>query len=524
MLALVRQSGMKILAWKKYERPQGSQALRPCAGQARRVLQTGPFLHQGKLKFSQYLAVVGFLSCSIGAYGQTAPSSPDHPWHAPAEQQLQTAVKGVRNPGFPVDQAKTYSLAELVDLAESHNPDTRVAWERARSQAAVLGIARSELYPTLVAVALSQTTRAEILIASQFVRQTVQDFVVAVELNYTVFDFGGRSGRINAAKAQTLAANLAFNDVHRKIIYQVQHAYYEVLNATGQEDAAQANLANAKAVQEAAEERLNNGLATLPDVLEARSATAQAEYELQAVIGAEEIALGDLATSLGTSPSTTIHVQELKDLVIPDSSGDTVEAAIDRALAQRPDLLQQVAQIRAANAQIKEARSAFYPSLNMTARPSGESLFGLQQQYPWAYTADLTGGVILNLNWTVFDGGARKNNLARAQADEHAAEAQANSTRDQIANEVWAAYSNLNTAFRQHQSAQALLEASSKSYDAALESYNYGLRNLLDVTAAQRTLAQARSADVLARTQVLSTLVDLAFRTGDSVQPKPTVP
>jgi outer membrane protein len=433
-------------------------------------------------------------------------------------------VKGVGNPGFAVDPARTYSLAELVDLAESHNPDTRVAWERARAQAAALGIARSELYPTLVAVAWSQTTRDEILFGSDFIRQTVQDFAVAVELNYTVFDFGARRGRIDAAKAETLAANLAFNDVHRKIIYQVQRAYYQLLNASGQEDAAQANLANAQAVQQAAQERLNNGLATLPDVLEARSATAQAEYELQAVIGEQEIARGDLATSLGTSPTTAIRVQALKDLAIPDSVGDTVDAAIDRALAQRPDLLQQVAEIRSANARIKEARSAFYPSLNVTARPSGEALYGLQQQNPWAYTADLTGGVILNLNWTLFDGGARRNNLVRAQADKHAAEAQANSTHDQIANEVWAAYSNLNTAFRQHQSAEALLEASGKSYDAALESYNYGLRNLLDVTAAQRTLAQARSADVLARTQVLTALVDLAFRTGDSVQPKPRVP
>src|SRR5208282_1250237 len=105
-----------------------------------------------------------------------------------------------------------------------------------------------------------------------------------------------------------------------------------------------------------------------------------------------------------------------------------------------------------------------------------------------------------------------------------AAQAQVNTTRDQIADQVWAAYSNLNTAFRQHKSAEALLEASSESYDAALESYNYGLRNFLDVTAAQRTLAQARSTDVLARTQVLIALADLAFRTGDSIQPASTRP
>ena len=125
----------------------------------------------------------------------------------------------------------------------------------------------------------------------------------------------------------------------------------------------------------------------------------------------------------------------------------------------------------------------------------------------------------LSLNWTVFDGGARKNNLRLARANDQAAEAQAKVTRDQIADQVWTAYSNLNTSFRQRQAAIALLQAASQSYDAALESYNYGLRNLLDVTAAQRTLAQARSTDVLARTQVLASLADLAFRTADAIQP-----
>ena len=101
---------------------------------------------------------------------------------------------------------------------------------------------------------------------------------------------------------------------------------------------------------------------------------------------------------------------------------------------------------------------------------------------------------MLTLSWTFFDGGARKNNLAQAEANVHAAEAQARLTRDQIADEVWTAYSNLNTAFRQRQAATALLEAASQSY-AAAESYKYGVRSLLDVTAAQRTLAQARSTD-----------------------------
>jgi outer membrane protein len=105
-------------------------------------------------------------------------------------------------------------LPELIDLAESHNPQTRVAWERARAQAAALGVARSELYPTLAAAALSGGTRSQAYLVDRFYRQTIADFQVALNLNYTIFDFGARSGRIAAATAEVLAANFAFNDTH----------------------------------------------------------------------------------------------------------------------------------------------------------------------------------------------------------------------------------------------------------------------------------------------------------------------
>src|SRR6516165_8639585 len=464
------------------------------------------------------------LSCAGGAIGQTAPSSPDHPWHTASEQKIEADAKGLRDSRFSVDPNKTYTLAELVDLAEAHNPQTRLAWERARAQAAALGIARSELYPTLAAVALSHLNRAEILFGTTFYTQTTEALQLVLDLNYTVFDFGARSGRIATARAEVLATDFGFNDTHRNVIYQVEQAYYRLLNASGQEDAARASLSNAQAVQQAAEDRLQHGLATLPDVLEARSATAQAEYELQAVLGAEEIARGDLATTLGTSPTTTTHVQPLRQIPIPESIADTVDKAIQRAFQERPDLMQQVAEIRSANARVKEAHAAYYPTLNLNTTPNTQLLYGSQQALPWIHTAGFYGGLTATLNWTVFDGGARRSNLARAEADVLAAQASATLTRDQVGDEVWTAYSNLKTAFRQRQAAIALLEAASQSYAAALESYNYGVRNLLDVTAAQRTLAQAQSTDVLARTQVLTALADLAFRTGDSIQARARKP
>src|SRR6266436_4984037 len=256
------------------------------------------------------------------ALAQNAPASPDHPWHGLGEARIEADARNLTEAKINFDPEKTYSLPELIDLAESHNPETRVAWERARAQAAAWGVARSELYPTVAAAALAGVDRGPVYLADRFFRQTIGDFEVVLNLNYTIFDFGARAGRINAAKAEALAANFAFNDTHRNVIYRVEQAYYQLLNTSGQEEAARANLSNAQAVQQAAEERLTNGLATLPDLLEARSATAQAEYDLQAVVGAEEIARGDLATAVGTSASVAIKVQPLDQLPTPDSIGE----------------------------------------------------------------------------------------------------------------------------------------------------------------------------------------------------------
>lgn len=462
------------------------------------------------------------LVCTSRGVCQNAPISPNVPWHSAGELDVEHDAERMRKPEFVVDSSTTFSLADLIALAEAHNPETRVAWERARAQAAALGVARSELYPTLVAAALSQTTREQVYLNTRFFRQTVQSFDVLLDLNYTIFDFGARAGRIDAAKAQLLGSNFAFNDVHRRLIFRVSEAYYQLLNAAGQEAAARVSLANAQAVQQAAEASLSNGLATLPDVLEARSASAQGDYELQAALGAEDIAHGNLATALGASPTATIHVQTIDQIATPDAVEGSVDEAIDRAFRQRPDLMRQIAAIRAADARLKEAHAAYYPSLSLRVEPDAQSLYGMQQTLPWGHTADLDGKVSLGLNWTIFDGGARKNRVAQAQAEVRSAQSQADVIRDDIENGIWTAYSNLKTALRQKQAAAALLEAATQSYDAALESYHYGVRNLLDVTQAQRTLAQARSADVLARTRVLTALADLAFEAGDSIQPPQT--
>lgn len=483
----------------------------------------------GKLDLEDYLQMhlleiaVTFVIC-IGPYGaraQSAPPSPDKVWHALGEEGLSRQMASSPAAKYQLDAGKVYTLAELIDLAEQHNPETRLAWEQAKGRAAALGVERSQLYPTVAALAVANTSRVRVLLNSTFYRQTYGTFAPQVQLDYLIFDFGGRSGAIDEAKANLLAADLAFNNTHLNIIFEVTSTYYRLLNAIGQQAAAEASLKNAQADEEDANDRLTHGLATKPDVLEATAASAQAEYDLQAAIGVEEIARGDLATVLSAAPDAPLRVQEIDALKMPDQIGESVDAAIDRAFAQRPDLKEQFARIRAADAVIKQARSSYFPSLSLAGNGGEARQYGKQNLLPPGYAGGETWDVTLGLKWTLFDGARREHEVAQARAEKAATEAEISTLRDDIADQVWAAYSNVQTALRQQQAARALLASAEQSYEAAAESYGYGVRNLLDVVSAQKALAQARSEDITARTELLSQIANLAFRTGDLISTNP---
>jgi outer membrane protein TolC len=114
-----------------------------------------------------------------------------------------------------------------------------------------------------------------------------------------------------------------------------------------------------------------------------------------------------------------IRVQPLDQLPTPDSISETVEKTINRAFAQRPDLMQQAAEIRTASARLKEARAAYYPTLGVNVSPAIPSLYGIQQPFHWSHTSDLTGSLRFNLNWTVFDGPARQKLSKRRSRRKH---------------------------------------------------------------------------------------------------------
>ena len=229
-------------------------------------------------------------------------------------------------------------------------------------------------------------------------------------------------------------------------------------------------------MREAAEARLQYGLATLPDVLETRSAEAQADYDLQAAVGATEIAYGDLATALGVSPTTQFQVESIHDLKLPDGIAETVESSIDKALLQRPDLMERVAQLRAAGAEVSSAKRAYAPKLSFSG--SGGDVRAYGQQYPTPnvgiYSPTLQPwDAELTLSWTLFDGLAREKRLARARRTKRSCGRCRRNPRSDREPGV-AAYSTARTALRQQKAAAALLESATESYNAALSRTTMG--------------------------------------------------
>jgi outer membrane protein len=459
-----------------------------------------------------------FVLVSLSAlpfYAQTAPPTPDRAWSysgAP-RSHAQTLT---RPPRPALDPNVSYSLSALIDIAERNNPETRVYWERAREAAAALGVSRAALFPTLAAVASASMNQYS-LFNGAFHHENTTLFPSLLNLSWTVLDFGARGAKIDIAKANLLAADFTFNDTHRNLIFQVAQAYYKLLNALSQQDAAQAALVDARTLRDAVEAKLASGFSTLPDVLDARGAAAQAEYELALVQGATETAQGDLATLLGVSPAGGLHVQDIPSLPTSDDFDVPFETIVGRALSQRPDLLAQSARIDAAEASIRQTRSAFDPVLSFTGNWGHSNAIGEQKGGPEVDSAIYPWQAQFNLTWTIFDGGARRNEVERARSSADEARSQLANSRDHLENEIWTAWVQLKTSRQQQQAADALLQAAEQSWSASLEAFQAGVRTFIDVSSAQKNLARARSARVAARLTLFSSIANLAFRAGDAI-------
>lgn len=425
-----------------------------------------------------------------------------------------------------LDPTYPYTLAELIDIAEHNNPRTRIAWERAKQKADELGIAKSAYYPVLAGVAAFSDQRIidpfpKPLAPRGYVMVEIPAVVPEVTLDYLIFDFGKRGAKVDAATAEKLAAGANFIQANQQLAFAVASAYYKLLTQQERLEAAKQTVKTAQTTQDAAEAQLLNGRSTLPDVLNARAETSQAIFDRESADGDEKISRVTLTETLGVEPSPDIIIDGEKTAPLPDALTMPIDALIAHAMADRPDLMAQVAEIRAADDAIRSAKSEYYPKIVLSANAAQTSIWPTADFGELGNASQPTWSAALAVEWRIFDGGARKNELAAAKSQKRAAQDELREKRDQTTREVWTAYIGFRTALRKQQAAVALLDSANASYSASLEAYKFGVKNLIDVVTAERQLAQARYSSVSARSQLFLEAVDLEFSTGNLLRPQP---
>jgi outer membrane protein TolC len=354
-----------------------------------------------------------------------------------------------------------------------------------------------------------------------FVADT-QFFLPALTLKWLLFDFGGKQATLDATRQALAAANFGFNATHQKIVFDVTRAYYALNAVHGRVEVSRAALALAQTLQDAAESRRGRGLATLPEVLQAREQSARAAYDLQESIAAETDARMALLEAMGVRPTTPVAVASLAGRALPAALEDTAEKLVDRALEQRPDLLARVAVVRSREAEVRKAESEFYPRI-VVAGDLGQNIGRVRTEgIPgWSSVNEPAYGAAISIEVPIFDGGMRKDRVGVARSQQRIAEEELERARDQTARQVVKAYEDLKVALRRREAAVALLAAAEKSHDAALDSYRSGVANFVDVTNAQTALTKARTADTETRSALFTAAASLAFGTGDLAPPRP---
>jgi outer membrane protein len=435
----------------------------------------------------------------------------------PAPAAPAPAPAGPAQPPAPAPPPR--SLADLVDLALSRDPATRAAWHDARGAAAQAGSRRSLYLPSLDANATLLRQQPAVP-PTTTVRPALQDTIGAgASLTWLLVDLGARGALVEEADRLLAAARLAEHAAVADLVLRVQQTYFQYLAARALVEAESAAVKQAEASLASAEGRQRSGLATVADVLQARTALSQVRLAQQQAEGQALVSRGALATLAGLAPTAELEVGRLPETVDAARAEPAVDDLLAAAAARNPDLGRARAAAEAAEARARAASRAIWPTLSFQAsaartwylRPSDRD-----------DTDTWTAGFLLRL--PTVDGARAAYDALAAREAADAARDRADATGQRVGLDVWTSWQTLRTAGRRVATARDLLESARASADVAGGRYREGVGSIVDLLNAQASLELARAEDVRARTDFLVGLAQLARATGRLELPTPEGP
>lgn len=418
-----------------------------------------------------------------------------------------------------VNTQSEYNLAQLIDLAQRSNPATRNAWEKARQAALAVGMVEATMLPIITANVIGgvQKTSTPVdvpLIGERNVNTTLRGVTPNIALQWLVFDFGQRAALADAAKQVSFAANVTFNGLHQKVIFDVTRTYYEYSAATAGHRIAEQTLRNSRAVLAAVQAKLNEGRATTVELALARQQVAQSELRIVRAQGQQQTAYQALLAAMGVNAMLKINVDASTQHKLPGSFDGITQAMLEKALSQRPDLIVSYAALQASKSGVKAAQAEFMPKVFVAGTLASSSNSFNAGSLPSIGNQTSGAGILVGATVPIFDGGFRAAQLRNAQSTQSAATETFRRVQLDAVAEIVLASNALKTALAANKAAGVLVQTSATAFDAALESYKAGLGTVTLVNETNNALLDAKLAQTDAQAAARIAAANLAFFTG----------
>ncbi len=357
------------------------------------------------------LAVSSLAGCSLGpAYQRPALDLPAafqaSPAGAAAAWPAEEWWRNFRSP----------DLDGLIERARAYNTDLVAAAARVIQADAQVRISGAPLLPSLTGTGdfNYQRTGTGSRSTTSFAPSggsryfDSRQYSLGLQVSYDV-DFWGRNrAALQSAQATALATRFDQETVALSVVTSVALTYFQMLAAQDRLRVAERNLADATRILGAYQARLGAGTANALDVSQQEALVASQRAlipNFRNSIEQQRIGLGIL---LGTPPErVNPPAGSLDKLPLPE----VAPGLPSDLLLRRPDVASAEASLVAANANIRAARAAFFPSVTLTGQAGLTS----------AALSALTGpGTLLlqlasALTQPIFDNGLRRGQLEQAK-------------------------------------------------------------------------------------------------------------
>jgi len=391
--------------------------------------------------------------------------------------------------------ARPVSLEEAVRLAQLNAPASVQARGQLRASDAAIRSAKGSFLPSLNLNYGSNKQGGETFFQGQLVpfRGDPWNFNRSVSSNLELFDGGRRLFQLRSARANQTAAESNDRLQKFRVALDVKQQYFNVLAARESRATAEAQLAQSEEQLKSAIARVRAGAATVSDSLRSIIQVGNARLAVLTADNALRVSNANLTRLAGTTFEVT--AEETTDSLVPRATIDSADVA--GAVESAPSVLQARADLAAASASLRASRTPYLPTLNMSYNLSGSRT---------DKSFDVTGGQYASANalrftlqYPVFNGFVREENIVRSSVAERNAEAQLRDARLAIGQQLTQFLGTLRLAQERATIQMASVTASEEDLRVQNQRYALGGSTLLDVLTSQAQLNAARTALIQAR-------------------------